>query len=182
MTTVDVSNFNEDFKSEKTIHKRRSSVFHARFSIACDHKKDDNGVITNRNRPNQKEKECNAKDTVEAFNLREYIDKLRQERKDWQQEYRNRKTQRKNLTKQKTSTERQGQNLDINVLTEAERAFVFTRPNYEHICKNSQKLLDVALKISKLSQHVHKLNEKFMERMKNNISKATVNVIEISEQ
>ncbi|XP_018055205.1 PREDICTED: uncharacterized protein LOC108691804 [Atta colombica] len=179
MTTVDVSNFNEDFKSEKTIYKRRSSVFHARFSTARDHQ-DDNEVIINGNGPNQKE--CNAKDAVEAFKLREYIDKLRQERKDWQQEYRNRKTQRKNLIKQKTSTEGQGQILDINVLTEAERAFVLTRPNYEHICKNSQKLLDVALKISKLSQHVHKLNEKFMERMKDNISKATANVIEISEQ
>ncbi|KYN35858.1 hypothetical protein ALC56_09649 [Trachymyrmex septentrionalis] len=178
MTTVDVSNF----KSEKTVYKRRSSVFHARFSITHDHQKDDNGVIINGNGPNQKEKECNAKDAVEVFNLKEYIEKLRQERKDWQQEYRNRKAQWKNLTKQKTSLEGQGQVLDINVLTEAERAFVLTRPNYEHICKNSQKLLDVAVKISKLSQHVHKLNEKFMERMKDNISKATANVIEISEQ
>lgn len=78
--------------------------------------------------------------------------------------------------------EAQGQVLDINVLTEAERAFVLTRPNYEHICKNSQKLLDVALKISTLSQHIHILNRKFMERMEDNISKATVNIIKISEQ
>lgn len=86
------------------------------------------------------------------------------------------------MTKQKTSVEGQGQVLDINILTEAERAFVLTRPNYEHIFKNSQKLLDLTLKISTLSQHVHKLNRKFMERMEGNISKATVNIIKISEQ
>lgn len=86
------------------------------------------------------------------------------------------------MTKQKISTEGQEQVLDINVLTEAEKAFVLTRPNYEHICKNSQKLLDVALKISTLSQHVHKLNQKFMERMEGNILRATANIIKISEK
>ncbi|KYN06698.1 hypothetical protein ALC62_02356 [Cyphomyrmex costatus] len=173
MTTVNVS--------ESTIHKRRSSIFHSRISIARDHQQDDNEVTINGNRPDQKEEECNVKN-VKAFNLKEYTDKLKQERKDWQQEYRNRKVQRRNLTKQKLRTEGQGQILDINVLTEAERAFVLTRPNYEHICKNSQKLLNMALKISMLSQHVHKLNQRFMERMEGNISKATVNIIKISEQ
>lgn len=86
------------------------------------------------------------------------------------------------MTKQKTSAEAQGQILDINVLTETERTFVLTRPNYEHICKNSQKLLDVALKLSTLSQHVQKLNRRFMERMESNVSKATVNIIKMSEQ
>lgn len=114
--------------------------------------------------------------------MKEYIERLRQERKDWQQEYKKRKAQRRNLTKQKASVEGQGQVLDINILTKAERTFVLTRPNYEHICKNSQKLLDVALKISTLTQHVHKLNRRFMERMESNISKATVNIIKKSEQ
>lgn len=114
--------------------------------------------------------------------MKEYIEKLRQERKDWQQEYKKRKTQRRNLSKQKTNVEGQGQVHDINVLTEAERTFVLTRPNYEHICRNSQKLQDVALKISTLSHNVHKLNRRFMERMEKNVAKATADVIKLSEQ
>ncbi|XP_011688063.1 PREDICTED: uncharacterized protein LOC105450104 [Wasmannia auropunctata] len=175
---ADVSNFDEEFKSERTVRKRRSSIFQTR-AVVHNRDEDDNEVITNdRLTSNKDEGECNAKD--EAFNLKEYIERLRQERRDWQQEYRSRKTQRRNLTKQKASAEGQGQVLDINVLTEAERAFVLTRPNYEHICRNSQKLLDVALRISTLSQHVHKLNRRFMEKMEDNISRATVNVIKRS--
>jgi len=180
MTTANATtNLDEEFKSERTVYKRRSSVFHTRI-VACDQDEVDE-VITNGSKLLlNKDEECNAKDDVEVFNLKEYIEKLRQERKDWQQEYKNRKAQRRNLTKQKASVE--GQVLDINLLTEAERNFVLTRPNYEHICRNSQKLLDMALKMSTLSQHVHKLNRRFMERMEGNISKATVNVIKISEQ
>lgn len=76
----------------------------------------------------------------------------------------------------------EGQVLDINILTESERDFLLTRPNYEYICQNSQKILDATLKISTLSQHVHKLNQKFIEKMENNISTATKNVIKLSEQ
>lgn len=78
--------------------------------------------------------------------------------------------------------EGQGQVFDINILTESDRVFLLTRPDYEHICQNSRKTLDAALKISTLSQHIHKLNKKFMEKMENNISTATKNVIKLSEQ
>ncbi|XP_036142410.1 uncharacterized protein LOC105833687 isoform X2 [Monomorium pharaonis] len=158
MAMADGSIFDEEFKSESTIHKRKSLVFHTRFSVARDHDKDVNDeVITNGNRfaSNKDEETCNTKNDIEAFNLKEYIEKLKQERKDWQQEYRKRKTQRRNLIKQKISMEEQGQILDIN---------------------------DVALRISTLSQNVHKLNRRFMERMESNIAKATVQVIKISEQ
>lgn len=78
--------------------------------------------------------------------------------------------------------ETQGQAFDINILTESDRTFLLTRPNYELICQNNQKTLDAALKISLLSQHIQKLNQKFMEKMENNISIATKNVIKLSEQ
>lgn len=119
---------------------------------------------------------------IKTFNLKEYIEKLRQERKDWQQEYKNRKNQRKTLIKRKANIQAQGQTLDMTVLTESERAFLVARPNYEHICGNSQRLLDVALKISTISQLVQSLNERFVDRMENNISIATRNIIEISEK
>lgn len=131
---------------------------------------------------NKVNKEDIDENETEAFNLKKYIEKLREERKNWQKEYKSRKTQRKNLAKQKTNLERQGQAFDISILTESDRAFFLTRPNYELICQNSQKTLDTALKISILGQHIQKLNQKFMEKMENSISTVTKNVIKLSEQ
>lgn len=135
----------------------------------------------NRFSPRKVNEECVVQNDAEASDLKDYIEKLRQERKEWQREYKKRKTQRKNLTKQKLSVEEQGQVLDLNILTESDRTFLLTRPNYEYICQNSQKTLNAALKISILSQHIHKLNQKFMEEMKSNIYTATKNVINFSE-
>lgn len=120
--------------------------------------------------------------TAETFNLEEYIEKLRQERKNWQQEYKDRRTQRKNLLKQKESLEEQGQIIDINALTEHERNFLLTRPNYEHICKNSQKLLDTAIKLSTLGELVNTLNTRFMKKMENNMLATTKNIIKMSNE
>lgn len=118
----------------------------------------------------------------EFSNLKEYIEKLKQEKQDWQQEYKNRKSQTRNLTKQKTSMETQGQVLDLNLLTESDRAFLLERPNYEYICRNTQKLLDMTLEISTLSQIVHKFNEKFMEKIQDSMDKATKSLIKMSEE
>ncbi|XP_072765556.1 uncharacterized protein [Anoplolepis gracilipes] len=177
MATADVSHFDEECKSEKIVYKRRSSIFHTQI-ITCDQTQ---GTPGNKILSNKVDKECIAQNDAKAFNLKEYVEKLRQERKDWQKEYKNRKTQRKNLTKQKTSVEGQGQVLDINILTESDRSFLLTRPNYEYISQNSQKTLDAVLKISILSQHVHKLNQKFIEKMETNIYTATKNVIKLSK-
>jgi len=78
--------------------------------------------------------------------------------------------------------ETQGQVLDLNLLTESDRTFLLKRPNYEYICKNNEKLLDITLQISILSKIVQTLNQDFIERMQDNISKATKNLIKMSEQ
>lgn len=178
MATDDTSHFNKECKSEKTVYKRRSSIFHTR----VDQSKDNEGSPGNRFSSSKVNKESIAENETETFNLKKYIEELRQERKDWQKEYKSRKTQRKNLAKQKTSLEKQGQAFDISILTESDRVFLLTRPNYELICQNSQKTLDAALKISLLGQHIQKLNKKFMEKMESNISTTTKNVIKLSQQ
>ncbi|XP_012228479.1 uncharacterized protein [Linepithema humile] len=174
MATTDISNFDEE---PKINYKRRSSIFYTRI-IMCD-QDEDNKTIANENDIPSKEEECNMKKEVL---MKEYIEKLTQEKKDWQQEYKNRKSQCRNLIKQKTSMETQGQALDLNLLTESDRAFLLERPNYEYICRNNQKLLDMTLKISVLSEIVHKFNLKFMEKMQDNMSKAIKNLIKMSEQ
>lgn len=139
--------------------------------------------MTNENKLvlNEDKKECSTYTDAEIFNLKEYIEKLKQERKEWQQEYKFRKIQRKTLTKQKINLERQGQPLDTNALTESQRAFIAARPNYENICRNTQKLHDTVLKITTLNQLVCKLNQRFMEKMEDNIARTTKKVIELSE-
>lgn len=127
---------------------------------------------------NKNEKERNE---VGAFNLVEYIENLKQERKDWHQEYRNRKCQRKDLAKQKACIEHQGQIMDMNVLTEYERAFLIGRPDYELICRNTQKLHDMTLKISMLNQLVHKVNQRFVNCMEKNIVLSIKEIIKMSE-
>lgn len=139
---------------------------------------DSNEVTNNKTGHVLNKDEENTQADAEAFDLEEYIEKLQQERKNWEQEYRNRKSQRKNLTKRKAIVESQRQSLNLNILTESERAFILARPNYENICKKSQKLPEVVLKISALSKMVHKLNQEFMETIENNISRATRDIIE----
>lgn len=85
------------------------------------------------------------------------------------------------MTKEKASMEMEGQTLDINILSDSERAFLSKRPDYEYICKNSKKLLNVALKISMLNQLIHKLNVRFVEEMESKISKATRTLVKMSE-
>ncbi|XP_014476712.1 PREDICTED: uncharacterized protein LOC106745533 [Dinoponera quadriceps] len=178
--TSQLSCLDEERKSEKIV-KRRSSVFR-RQSVLFDRQESGHeilnsgiGFVSGKNKED-------AQADAETFNLEKYIEKLKQERKDWLQEYRNRRIQRKNLTKQKAIVEKQRQLLDMNILTDSERAFVKARPNYEYICNNSRKLPDLALRISMLSQLVCKLDKRFMEKMESNISRATKKLIEMSKQ
>ncbi|XP_020300084.1 uncharacterized protein LOC109863861 [Pseudomyrmex gracilis] len=185
MATIDITN-NDDCTSEKIVSKRRSSIFHTK-TLACDEDKDDTKYSGNRNeilinQVSDKSRECNEHNTTKTFNLEEYIERLREERKNWQREYKDRRTQRKNLLKQKASLEGQGQIIDINALTERERNFLLTRPNYEHICKNSQKLLDTAIKLSTLGELVNTMHIRFMKKMENNILATTKSIIKMSNE
>lgn len=122
---------------KKSIHKRRSSVFQSRQIIfdECEGTEDKETV------ENREVIKCTSNTTQEkVFNLEEYIINLRNERKEWIETLKQRKTQRKNLTKQKLCLENQEQLLDLNVLSEYEKTFVTARPSYQHICKNYEKL------------------------------------------
>lgn len=92
-----------------------------------------------------------------------------------------RKTQRKNLTKQKLCLENQEQLLDLNILSEYEKTFVTARPSYQHICKNYEKLSDMLVKLSVLYNLAYKLNQRFISQMERRLCKITDKIIKISE-
>ncbi|XP_003708220.2 uncharacterized protein LOC100880510 [Megachile rotundata] len=172
----DASQLEKDSKNAKIIHKRRSSIFQNRvisFDECKENEKfeDIQGATSCRQTISRKE----------HFNLEEYIINLRNERKEWIETLKQRKSQRKCLSKQKLCIENQGQTLDLNVLTEFEKAFITARPNYQQICRNYKKMSDVALKISELQSIVYKLNEKFILQMEDRLHKVTDRIIEMSD-
>ncbi|XP_011879632.1 PREDICTED: uncharacterized protein LOC105568517 [Vollenhovia emeryi] len=180
MAGNDTLNVDEELKSERTVRKRRSLIFQAR-AKTCE--RNEGEVTINESDPTSKdEDERDAKDGAEVFNMTEYLEKLRQERKDWQEEYRNRKAQRRNLAKQKASVERLGQVVDIDAVEEDARDFISMRPNYEQISENREKMLDLMVKIYTFHRLTKKLNQRFTERIERSISKATGNMIKHSEQ
>lgn len=113
--------------------------------------------------------------------MEQYICRLRNERKEWIETFRQRKAERKSLTKKKLRLESQGQPVDLTVLTDSEEAFVMARPNYQSICKNNKRLTEMTLKVSILNQTVYKLNQRFISQMEKRVGKITEKIMEMSE-
>ncbi|PBC30558.1 uncharacterized protein LOC107997022 [Apis cerana] len=176
--SLDTSHVEKDLEYKKSIHKRRSSVFQSRQIIfdECEGTEDKETV------ENREDIKCVSNTTQEkVFNLEEYIINLRNERKEWIETLKQRKTQRKNLTKQKLCLENQEQLLDLNILSEYEKTFVTARPSYQHICKNYEKLSDMLVKLSVLYNLAYKLNQRFISQMERRLCKITDKIIKISE-
>ena len=180
LNLTDASKLEKDSNYTKIVHKRRSSIFHTHV-IPSDECKGTSFTENEKSTGTQDAAECAHTTAEEPFNLDKYIINLKNERKEWIETLKQRKAQRKILTKQKLCIENQGQVIDLNVLTESERAFVMARPNFQEICKNHKKILDVTLKVSELRSIVHKLNEKFILQMEERLQKLTDKIIEISE-
>ncbi|XP_015596974.1 uncharacterized protein LOC107268571 [Cephus cinctus] len=164
-------------QSQKIIQKRKSAIFQRR-SLAPPII--DSNCTTNFNDGMKQlcDVECTKDNEIEeAFNLQEYIQSLKQERKLWQEKLSSRKRQRKDLTKQKDNILRSGQDLDLNVLSESERSFLLARPNYEHICSNGIKLSDVTDKVVMLNKCVHRLNNIFIQMMEDKVKDVTITII-----
>ncbi|XP_076755194.1 uncharacterized protein LOC143425981 [Xylocopa sonorina] len=175
--SLNVSNDSEkDRKYEKTVHKRRSSVFQHR-SNTLDQRGENEEVVDIGN----VEKCASNESQEEPFNLEKYIISLRNERKEWIETLKQRKVQRRHLAKQKLRLEKEGEYLDLSVLTKRDKAFITARPNYQYICKNYKKLSDTAGKISVLHNLVYRLNQRFILQMEEKVNRITDKIIAISK-
>ncbi|XP_031844325.1 uncharacterized protein LOC116432101 [Nomia melanderi] len=172
----DASHSETASKPENAVHKRRSSVFQSRLTAfdQCE---------GNENRADNSDADRCISETsqAETFNLEQYICSLKNERKEWIETFRQRKTERKCLTKKKLLLESQGQPVDLTTLTDSEEAFVMARPNYQSICKNNKRLTEMTLKVSMLNHRAHKLNQRFITQMEKRLSKITKTIMEMSE-
>ncbi|XP_014601667.1 PREDICTED: uncharacterized protein LOC106785573 [Polistes canadensis] len=171
--------------SDKVTCKRRSLVFHSRTSkLFIDEELNEvrnlenDDLLSDNKCKRQRVKDITGK---ESFNLQEYINDLKQERKLWQLKLKERKSKRRILTKQKSALENLGQNLDYKALSDSERSFLLAKPNYDYIYENSQKLSNRSLKVILLNELMFKLNDKFIIRMQEKLDKITKKIIEISK-
>lgn len=181
---LDTLNSEIEEPCDSIICKRKSSVFQSRRSILFIEEEkskakkfeDDESLSINDNK-----RQC-VEDVrrKENFDLQKYINNLSQERKMWQTTLKERKSERRTLSKQKSSLEQLGQNSDLKVLSDSERSFLFARPDYKYIYENSQKLSIVGLKINLLNELIYKLNGRFMSRMREKLHMATKKIIEMS--
>lgn len=166
---------------ENIVYKRRSSVFQNRVSLFDEHE-GTQCIESEKSMNNHDARECiSSLPQEENFDLVEYINSLVNERKEWILTSRQRKNECRCLSKQKLHIENQGQPLDLNILSESEKAFVTACPNYRRICKTNNKLTDAAVKVSALNQVVYKLNERFILQMEKRLSILTDKVIKTSE-
>ncbi|XP_076654780.1 uncharacterized protein LOC143360096 [Halictus rubicundus] len=172
----DASHSEVPLNHEKAVQKRRSSIFYSRV-IAFDQCEEDEKPVDNNDI-----KAC-ASETpeVEVFDLEQYIHRLKNERTEWIKTWKQRKAERKSLTKKKLQLESQGQPVDLTALTDSEKAFVVARPNYQSICKKNKKLKETMLKVLMLHQMVYKLNQRFILKMEKRVSKIKGKIIEMSE-
>lgn len=186
--TCEASDAEKPARGETGIHKRRSLVFHSRAASSSEQEDtkgaEDAQETLQEEGPkdsDKKKREKKAEEEEEYFDLREYVAKLRRERRVWIETWKQRKAERKSLTAKKLSLEARGQSVDLNVLSDAERAFVLARPNYEQICESKEKLLAVAMKVATLNQLARKLNQRFISQMEEKLYDVTKRIIKISE-
>ena len=166
---------------ERVVYKRRSSIFRGRTSVFDD---DKSTQLTRSDKCADADAGAERASEAlheEAFNLKEYINALRNEREEWIRTFRRRKAERKSLTKHKLRLESEGQPLDVNILSDSERTFVIARPDYQNICKSNKRLSERTLRVSVLNQLTNALNQRFIFRMEKRLGKVTKKVIQTSD-
>lgn len=190
--TCDVSDAEKVAEDERRIHKRRSLVFQTRRSST--HTEADGGkeprdekeakVRAEVDEDSRRKDEEEGRDEnleEERFELADYVERLRRERKLWIETWRQRKAERKILTGRKSSAEARGQCFEVNVLSDSQRAFVLARPNYEEISQDRRKLIAVAMKVAALNRLARKLNQRFISQMEEKLYDVTKRIIKMSD-
>ncbi|KAK0180038.1 hypothetical protein PV327_005721 [Microctonus hyperodae] len=164
----------------KIINKRRSSIFQRR---SITRHAQDNVVDTCGNETEIANDESQVQPVPEEenkFDLNAYIMCLKNEREEWRKTLSERKSQRRRLTKQELNIGNECE-LDLTVLTNCERSFLSSRPNYHQILKNVNNLVPLAVKIATLNSHINHLHENLRIIMKEKIIESTKQINELDK-
>ncbi|KAJ8680846.1 hypothetical protein QAD02_016633 [Eretmocerus hayati] len=157
--------------------KRRSSIFNRQSMGNLDHEIEtsDSEEISH-----ESKKIKLAESNKASFDLRKYIDSLKEEKKQWKKEYAKRKTQVKELSKSSQNQETSA-TLDLSCLSDSERAFLAARPDYEEFNRNVFQLHALATKVTYLNSLAESLFEKSIMKMQSDVKNATQRVIKLAD-
>lgn len=97
----------------------------------------------------------------QQFNLRDYIDKLKEERDMWKEELKARKKLNRNVAKDLERVETAGQKLDLHVLSPEQKLFLNSQPNLEEIHNKATTVANLLVKVKGVQSHIGKINNSF---------------------
>ncbi|XP_008212482.1 uncharacterized protein LOC100119765 [Nasonia vitripennis] len=166
--------------SEKKVNKRRSSIF-KRQSIVPPQDQDLENTNATEEISHESKKFKPLKDEETKFDIIKYIESLKKEDKKWREEYAKRKTRVHELTKREKIVQQTGQKLDITVLSDSERAFLATKPDYEEFNKNLFQLHAMATKVTFLNRYAENFYEKSTSKLQNDTEDAVHRIIDLTD-
>jgi len=157
------------------MNKRRSSVFQ-RQSIGPKEQDLESTNITEE--ISHETKKLKLQNVSESFDLKKYIDALKEEDKKWREVYAKRKSRVQDLIKRDKN---QQQSFDISCLSDSERVFLKAKPDYEEFNKNVFQLHAMATKVMFLNSCAENFSEKSAKKLKNETDTIMRRIINLSE-
>ncbi|XP_011506218.1 PREDICTED: uncharacterized protein LOC105368791 [Ceratosolen solmsi marchali] len=165
----------ENSPTDNKTNKRRSLVFKRR-SILYEQDLEnvgETGVV-------HEAKKLKFED-VNQFDIKKYIETLNEEDRKWREVYAKRKSRVQDLIKHNKHKEQAGQILDINFLSDHQRAFLALKPDYKEFNKNVFQLQAIATKVMFLnicSKHFYESVITTLQEDTNNIMHRIFNLID----
>lgn len=105
---------------------------------------------------------------------------MKAEYNEWKKTLKERKNKRRLLAKQEAAVG-DAVELDLNVFTESERAFIQARPNYEQICEKINDLVPLAVKVAQENVEINRLHDNLVECLEEKIRDSKIKLIEKSK-
>ncbi|XP_051158643.1 uncharacterized protein LOC127280004 [Leptopilina boulardi] len=135
----------------KDSRKRRSSIFQRRSILFTDV----NSVSEDLEETKIEKSSISPvkQNAEETFDLQAYNDKLKEEIAAWHDVMKERQNEYKKLMKKRAEVKKNGQEVDLTLLSEDERKFFESRPNLDLLMSNVKELMDVTMQNVILNQH-----------------------------
>lgn len=115
---------------------------------------------------------------LESFDIKKYIDSLKKEDKCWRSEYLKRKSQTQEFLKRDKNHD-YIQTIDYSCLSDSERAFLSTKPDYDEFNKNLFQLHAMATKVVYLNLCAENFCNKSSFKLQKDLDNAKYRIISL---
>ena len=118
---------------------------------------------------------------IQKFNIQNYIENLNEEDRKWRELYSKRKARVQDASKIYKTIQEGGQKSDLSCLTDSERAFLSSKPDYEEFNRNLHQLQKFATKVAFLHLSSENFKHKSISKLNSEIEKATDRIIKLED-